>query len=129
MVFGQPIDHAVESDNTSRRQDTGLPHAAAEHLPPMSRPLDEIPRAEDQRACRTAEAFAQAEGDRVRVLDESRRGSSERRRGIENPRSIEVHFQSGCMRGLTDCPGALHIEAIAASGIVGILDTDKRQRR
>ena len=42
VVFGQAIDHGVQGDQSARRQDAGLPHAAAEHLPHASRLLDKL---------------------------------------------------------------------------------------
>ena len=65
VILGQPRDVVLERVEAGGGEDAGLAHAAAEHLAPAVRAVDERLRAREQRADRRAEPLGQADADGV----------------------------------------------------------------
>ena len=102
VILREALDVVVERVDAGRRDDTRLAHRAAEEvlLPPGA--LDEVPRAREQGAERTAEAFREAERHRVEAGGDRRRLDAERRRGVEEAGAVEMNRQPELARGGDD---------------------------
>ncbi len=102
VVVREALDVVVERVDASRGDDPGLAHRAAEEvlLPPGA--LDQLPRAREQGAEWAAEAFREAERDRVEAGSDRRRLDAERSRGVEQPGAVEMHGQPELARGGDD---------------------------
>ena len=89
VILREPVHHPLERDDPGGRDDSGLAHAAAEHLPHTRAPGDERGRAADDRADGRGEPF-DAERDGVDVTGELARRALEGDRRVEEPRAVEV---------------------------------------
>src|ERR1700731_2836476 len=89
--------------NQSRRGDHArLPHASAEHFPVDAPLFDERLRPRDHRSNRSAQSLGQTEHHRIHFLRHLCNVIAERCRGIKNPSTIQMHFQTRAMRVVAD---------------------------
>ena len=61
MILGQLLRALLQRDQSSRRQNSRLPHAAAERLAVDAGAIDQLSAAHQQRAHRRAQSLRQAE--------------------------------------------------------------------
>src|SRR5699024_1562435 len=94
MVRCQFFRHRFEGDEPGGSQDARLAHAAAKQLADAVRPGDEPFRAEQDRADRGAESFAEADGRTVEAGADGGDVSAEGDCGIEAPGGVQVDRQA-----------------------------------
>src|SRR4051794_12663964 len=90
MVVRQSIDHRVKRDEARRRDDTRLPHPAAERPPPSARRIDERIASSQCSADARAEPLREIDGHRIDAADEVAGWDAERNGGVEETGAVDV---------------------------------------
>ena len=90
MILDQPLDMVRDRMAPGRRDNSRLPHSPAHHLAPAMRTLDVVAAAAQQRADRRAEAFRQADGDRIESFRNLLRRNTALHRGVPKARAVEM---------------------------------------
>jgi len=115
-----------ERDQAGSGKNSDLTHSATEELAKADRLADQLTPADDQRADRCAKPLREAEHDRVEWRGNLCHRHSERCRGIEDPRTIEVDGNAECVSAVADFTDHLNRHQCAASHVVRILEGDQR---
>ena len=95
MILGQLLRPLFQRDQTCRRKNARLAHAAAESLAINAAAIDQLCIADEQRSHRRAQPLRQAKHHRVGFGCQLCNRNSERDGGIEHARSVQMHWQSG----------------------------------
>ena len=101
VVLCEPRDIVLERIQTRRCDHAGLAHAPAETLAPPPHLVDGSRVARNDGPDRRAEPLADADGDRVALVNELGGRDTERDGGVEQPCSVAVNaeFPAGERRG------------------------------
>src|SRR5882672_7358580 len=102
LIDVQPRRRLFQCNQARRCNYTRLSHPSAEHFPVDPRLLDQRFRARNHRSNRSAQSLGQTEHHRIHFSRHLRDVISERRRGVKNPRPVQVHFQTRGMRMVAD---------------------------
>ena len=117
VVLGEPADVVLERIQPGRGDHAGLAHRAAEDFPVSKGFLHEVRTAEEKRPRRRAQAFRQADGNRIEALAEFLRRHTQLRRRVEDARAIEMRGQLPALCQLQCCVEILPRNRLAADGI------------
>ena len=90
VVVGEPVDMVIERVDAGGGADAGLAHRAAEALLPAPDVVDEIVRACDHRADRSAQPLREIDPGRIPSLGHIARADAGGDAGIEQSRAIHV---------------------------------------
>jgi len=129
MVLREALDVVVEGVDARGRDDSGLPHRAAELVlvPPCAK--HPFRRAGDDRAERAAEPFREADRNGVGVTGDCRGTLAARDRGVEETRAVEVEGELELPAGLGDCRDLGEGPHPPARRVVRVLDRDDARGR
>jgi hypothetical protein len=94
MIVPEPVNVLRECMDTGSREYPGLAHAAADHLAPAPRRGDALVVADQQGPHRAAQAFGEAQGNRVKTGADVGDGYVEGNGRIEYTRTVEMSFQA-----------------------------------
>ena len=129
VVAMQSFRRFFQSDQAGGSENSDLAHSAAEQLPADVGFLDEVARAEKQRADGSAETFREAEHHRIEFAREVGDAAAERDRRVEDSRAVEMHLKVRGVRVVADVVGNfLRIDG-AAMHVVRIFERDERGLR
>ena len=123
MVVGQPFHMMLQRVQAGRRQQARLPHAAAHHLAPATRPGNEVAAAQQHAADRRPQALAQAHADTVKAGHQTPfrclqclAGCARSHYGIEQACAVQMRLQTmlaGQRPGLNHIRRRQHLAANA----------------
>ena len=85
-----PSGPSRQGDQPGRREDPGLAHPAADHLPGAARAPDDVAPADDDRADRAGEPLRQAERDGVGRIGQVRRADALGDDRVPEPGAVDV---------------------------------------
>ena len=129
VIVRQAFDVMIERVEGAGRQDAGLPHAAAELLADAASLRDEIARADEGRADRSAQAFAVADRQRVEAAGPvaARNAGGDDR--VPEPGPVEVHREALAASPFGDRLALRQWIDRAAAAVVRVLQADEPGRR
>jgi hypothetical protein len=94
VVHGEAVRHLVQRYDSGRCNDSGLAHAAAEHLADAAYAADEDVRAGDDRSDRCTEPLGKAELHGIGVGGDLGRWHAQTGRRVEEPSAVQMYSHS-----------------------------------
>ena len=129
MVLREPFDVVGQRPAAGGGEDADLPHRPAEHAAVSMGTPDDLARARQHRAAGCPEALGEGDRDEVEGRREGGRVDPQRRRGVEQARSVEVGASTPGV-GLGHQPGTfLDTDDHATGAVVGVLEDQQGGRR
>ena len=126
VVVGKPLEVVVERIDAGCGDDPGLAHGAAEEVLLAPGALDQLVRAGEERAERTAKALGEAERDGVEARREGRGLDTQGGGRVQESRAVQVQRQPELARGRDDGCQLVERPDPSPGVVVGVLQREHR---